>query len=746
MSGFRLSSILVRTTFILAVSAGLVGTLFIDLAASVINNRFHHQAHDRLGELIDTVERTVSIACYLPDKALAGEVTQGLMKNREIAAIAIFDAKKDKLAGQSRPIEPTDTDLHGLEEIRRPVMSPFDPNSVVGEIVLIPDHREITRVIAHNVDDVKGLLGIELIVLSLVVIGMIVLMVIRPIRRISDDLNAMNASEGDKLTPPRGHSHDEIGQVVKNVNALVDRLVYALHEEQAIRSQREAGEKKYLAIFDNAEAGICVLESDGRISSHNPAFARMTGLCLRPDGAINAASLKNLPCRDPAKIEAALNLCLQADAGVTEDIELLDSGSDSHWLHLILTPIGQGLVQGIISDITELTLARQAAEDASKAKTAFLASMSHELRTPLNAIIGFAQLLEMDRSTPLLNEQKTAIGHIMSSGRHLLELINEILDLARIESGNLDIHLQNITLLPVLEESVSLSLLSATPRQIGIQQACSSGLAVRADLSRLRQILLNLLSNAIKYNRQGGSVTLSCEKVGDYVRITVADTGPGIADERRPEIFQPFHRLGAERTNIEGTGIGLVVCQRLVKAMDGHIGFDSTIGVGSRFWIELPQAANAPETAAASADALPKNNLAESRAFNSRVVYIEDNAANINVMKHVFRLLPDIELLIAKNAESGLELIAKTQPGLVLMDINLPGMSGLEAIRRLKADPNTALIPIIAVTAAAMPGDVGLGLKSGVLAYLTKPFDVPDLIAQVRKALNKIATDRQDLL
>lgn len=251
----------------------------------------------------------------------------------------------------------------------------------------------------------------------------------------------------------------------------------------------------------------------------------------------------------------------------------------------------------ILWDISErkhlesmLVEAKTAAEDANKAKSDFLSHMSHELRTPLNAIIGFAQLLEMDKLTPLADDQKTAMGHIMNSSRHLLNLINEILDLARIESGSLDIRLENVALSPLLDEMVSLLLPSATPRQITLHQSCSSEIHIRADASRVRQILLNLLSNAIKYNRQGGSVTLSCDVVTDYVRITVADTGTGIADERRQEMFQPFHRLGAEKTNIEGSGIGLVVCKRLIKAMDGRIGFESTVDVGSRFWIELPNA------------------------------------------------------------------------------------------------------------------------------------------------------------
>jgi PAS domain S-box-containing protein len=242
-----------------------------------------------------------------------------------------------------------------------------------------------------------------------------------------------------------------------------------------------------------------------------------------------------------------------------------------------------------------LVEAKFVAENANKAKSDFLSHMSHELRTPLNAIIGFAQLLEIDELTPLIGAQKEAVGHIMTSSRHLLSLINEILDLARIESGKLDLNIKTVALSPLMDETVSLLIPSATPRQITIHRSCSSEIHIRADVPRVRQILLNLLSNAIKYNRQGGSVTLSCDVVSDYVRITVADTGTGIPDARRQEMFQPFHRLGAERTNIEGTGIGLVICKRLINAMGGRIGFDSTVDVGSRFWIELPNVASTHE-------------------------------------------------------------------------------------------------------------------------------------------------------
>jgi PAS domain S-box-containing protein len=758
MRSFRPSSILMRTTFILVVSAGLVGALFINLAASVIANRFHLQAHDRLGELIDTVERTVSIACYLPDKSLAGEVAQGLMKNKEIASIVILDAKKDKLAGLSRQaeqagntadlnsakpspagegahtlkstaLEQVAVDQHGSAEIRRPVMSPFNPNSVVGEIVLVPDHMEITRRIAQNVDDVKGLLSIELVILSLVVIGMIALMVIRPIRRISNDLHTMNASAGDKLMPPRGHADDEIGRLVEDVNALAAHLVSVLREEQAIRLQREVGEKKYHAIFDNAEAGICLLDGDGWVISHNPAFSRLTDM----DSA--RLNLYELHCSDPARIVAALTSCLSSNVRVKESIELHGSKSGVIWLQLILTPIEHGLAQAIISDITELSLSKEMAETANRAKSDFLASMSHELRTPLNAIIGFAQLLQMDKLTPLADDQKESIGYIVNSGRHLLTLINEILDLARIESGKLDLNIETVALLPLMDETVSLLLPTADARHVAIQQCCPTAMHVHADLSRVRQILLNLLSNAIKYNRPGGSVTLSCDAIDDSVRVTVSDTGIGINDQHCSEIFQPFQRLGAERTAIEGTGIGLVICKRLIEAMGGTIGFASSVGIGSRFWIELPVVAADYKTSTsrsfeAIGDVSDKNG-----SVSRRVLYIEDSPINIEIVKNVFRILPDIELLTAENAETGLAMVHELHPDLVLMDINLPGMSGLEALKILKLDPATKDIPVIAVSAAAMPDDVEAGLKAGFLAYLTKPFDVSELIALVRKNL-----------
>ena len=396
----------------------------------------------------------------------------------------------------------------------------------------------------------------------------------------------------------------------------------------------------------------------------------------------------------------------------------------------------------VLSDLTqkkvveaELLRGKRAAEEANLAKSTFLASMSHELRTPLNSIIGFAQLLDMQAVAPLDPSQEEAVGHILGSSRHLLGLLNELLDFARIESGQIHLVVASMALYPLIGEAVALTRPAAQLRQIAIRHDCRTAMTVSADATRVRQILLNLLSNAVKYNRDGGSVDVSCVTDSDLVRIIVSDTGPGIAEEHRARLFQPFERLDAEHTNIEGTGIGLVICKKLAAAMGGDIGFDSEPGVGSRFWMELPLDHSATRDLARPDVALPEAATAGSPSVRGRVIYVEDNPVNVSVMQHIFRHLPGIGLLITEDAENCLIMIQQTRPDLVLMDINLPGMNGLEALRILKSDPETATIPVIAVSAAAMPRDVRAGLEAGFAGYLTKPFDVAALLSQVKTIL-----------
>jgi PAS domain S-box-containing protein len=419
----------------------------------------------------------------------------------------------------------------------------------------------------------------------------------------------------------------------------------------------------------------------------------------------------------------------------------------------------------ITRDVTEkvkaerdMLFAMEAAEKASRAKSAFLAHMSHELRTPLNAIIGFAQLLDMGVPAPLAETQREAVGHILSGGRHLLGLIGEVLDLSRIEAGRLELNLEPVLLRPLFHEAITLVQPAAGQRHILVQECacprmhahaqslgttvvhtdCPSAAAVMADPQRVRQVLLNLLSNAVKYNRDGGSVNVECLCLGDRIRVLVTDTGRGIPRDRYADLFDPFNRLGAENSRVEGAGIGLAIAKQLVEAMGGAMGFESEPDRGSTFWFELAYARYAqPQVFPAAPAKSVVGTLAriEAPARRGQVVYVEDNPANVTVMRHVFKQIPGADLISAEDAETGLERIRELHPDLVLMDIDLPGMNGLEALRVMRADPALADIPVVAVSAAAMSRDVEAGMAAGFRAYLTKPFDVPELIRLVKEAL-----------
>ncbi len=387
----------------------------------------------------------------------------------------------------------------------------------------------------------------------------------------------------------------------------------------------------------------------------------------------------------------------------------------------------------------EMRQAKEEAEAANRAKSEFLSSMSHELRTPLNAILGFGQLLESDDREPLGEIQKKSINHILSSGRHLLGLINDVLDLAKIESGDVALSLENVSPGAVVAECVDMAVSMGAARQIKIENRCSlnSLPLIRADLMRFRQVLLNFLSNAVKYNRDGGRVVLGCTRLEDgFLRFSINDTGMGLSDKQQAELFRPFNRLGMEASAIEGTGIGLVITRELVSLMNGRLGMKSTLGHGSTFWFDLPISIRAHEslfTRGTPYKSHPngldvKAQDVTSGAAQGSVLYIEDNPANMALMERLFDLFPAVSLSIAQNAEDGLSLARTAPPTLVLMDINLPGMDGFEAVKALHDDALTAGIPVVAVSANAMPRDIQRALEAGFVRYLTKPIDVGEVV------------------
>jgi PAS domain S-box-containing protein len=415
------------------------------------------------------------------------------------------------------------------------------------------------------------------------------------------------------------------------------------------------------------------------------------------------------------------------------------------YLRVVDTRTAEHGTVSTIADVTdeilraaELRDARETAEAASAAKSEFLSSMSHELRTPLNSILGFAQLLERDRKRPLDERQLERLRHVLRGGEHLLRLIDDVLDLARIEAGRITISTEPVSVPEVIAEVTGTVGPMAERAEIAIAPLEPVELPpVAADRTRLAQILMNFGSNAIKYGRPGGHVTFALEQRDPAtVRIAVIDDGIGIPADKRDKVFEPFQRAGQETGPIEGTGIGLTITKRLVEMMKGRIGFTSEAGRGSRFWIELPVHRQATAELIPIAPSVRASPLATGAARH-KVIYIEDNPSNIAFMEDLVGELPSVELVTAPNAEIGLDLIRAHRPHVVIMDINLPGMSGLEAMQRLREWPETRDIPVIGLSAAALLADTRRAAEAGFFRYLTKPVKVAELTHTLEELLER---------
>jgi hypothetical protein len=344
----------------------------------------------------------------------------------------------------------------------------------------------------------------------------------------------------------------------------------------------------------------------------------------------------------------------------------------------------------------------------------------------MNAILGFTQILEIE---PLAVEQHNYVQEIHAAGEHLLELINDLLDLARIDTGRLATAIETVTIGKVVEQAIQMVQPLVQQKQLSLLNKCDPALAVLADPTRFRQILVNLLSNAAKYNRTGGSIRIDSQSKEDgYLCIRVSDTGPGIAPEKLDQLFKPFERLGAEASGIDGTGIGLAISKRLGELMGGSMGAESALGQGSTFWLNLPQADKGKPVAVISQK--------ESRDIvlgKRKVLYVEDNAANLKVVESMLHRQPNLMLLSATNGEYGLELAARYRPDIILLDIHLPGMDGYAVLKALHAGDDTRHIPVVALSADAMPVDIEAGLKAGFVHYLTKPVKMGEFVAVLER-------------
>lgn len=383
--------------------------------------------------------------------------------------------------------------------------------------------------------------------------------------------------------------------------------------------------------------------------------------------------------------------------------------------------------------------ASSVAEQANRAKSDFLSNMSHELRTPLGTILGFAQLIDSGVPPPTAT-QKRSVDQILRAGWYLLELINEILDLALIESGKISITLEPVELMQVLRDCQSMIEPQAKKHDIKIIFAqISAPFVVWADATRLKQVLINLLSNAVKYNRPGGTVVVSCTQSTGRIRICIKDSGQGLTSELIAQLFQPFNRLGQENKGEEGTGIGLVMTKRLIELMGGEIGLESVVGEGSTFWVDIELL---PKTNATPTEIKPTSKPVEHPVHGESglytLLYVEDNPANLLLLESIIERRLDIQLLTALDATSGIELARVAQPNIILMDINLPGISGTHALKALKEQTSTVHIPVIALSANAIPADIKSGLAAGFFQYLTKPIKIDELMSAIDAALQVV--------
>ena len=383
----------------------------------------------------------------------------------------------------------------------------------------------------------------------------------------------------------------------------------------------------------------------------------------------------------------------------------------------------------------ELEETKKEAEEANKAKSSFLSSMSHELRTPLNAIIGFGQVLESDPSDSLGDNQQESVGQILKSGEHLLELINEILDLSQIEAGKISLTIEPVPLDEVIEEAVELVQTTAGKFDVTVVNDAGaeseSDIYVVADQLRLKQVLLNLLSNGIKYNQPGGTVTVQVVSSAKQHQIAIKDTGIGIKEEDINALFEPFNRLGAQAMNIEGTGIGLTITKRLVEVMKGSLEIQSTHGEGTTVTVTLP-AGNLPPDI--ETDQLENDNVAAAktvRGKESTILYVEDNYVNVKLVESILSRRPDIRLIVARTGKEGIELAERELPSLILMDINLPDISGIEAFNQIRKKKATSGIPVVGVSADAMLDVVEKRQIEGFKNYITKPFRIDHFLSVI---------------
>jgi PAS domain S-box-containing protein len=540
-----------------------------------------------------------------------------------------------------------------------------------------------------------------------------------------------------------------VAQRTEELNDLNQRLVDELSERQRLVQSLVESEARFRLLFASSPDAILLVNPYDphvlwSIVDCNEVACSMNGY-TREELIGQPLDLLNGIPSDP--IGSGISMKEMREQGVINK-ETVHRHKDGHFFPVeyattILSYEGHELIMGIDRDITErkqsekaLQEAKQIAEAASQAKSEFLSRMSHELRTPMNAILGFAQLLNMSRKEPLSPRQTEHVKQIVKGGQHLLDLINEILDISRIEAGRLQFSPEPVPVRESIQEVIDLTTPLASNRNIQLQfnLLTQAKPFVMADRQRLKQVLLNLMSNAVKYNQDDGRVNICCDPTeSDGWRISVSDTGAGISPDNLERLFTPFERLTADQTNVEGTGLGLALAKRLVELMHGSIGVDSILGQGSTFWIELPSAESQLDRLQRKGGTGPLPALS---AHTRLILYVEDNIANYELIQQVLADYSQIKLLWATDPATGIELARKHHPDLILLDLHLGGKDGAEVLQALKQDSQTAKFPVVIISADATHNQIERLTMLGATKYLTKPIDVKHFIQLIEELLS----------
>lgn len=572
---------------------------------------------------------------------------------------------------------------------------------------------------------------------------------VKPIYHLLLSLERIDLSKhtGDRLPVSSKSNRTELDDLAHSANRFLDIAEQHMQDLEAAEGKAREDEYRMAAILNSTAEGIITIDKQGRILSFNPKCEGIFG--YRADEVIG----KNVNCLMRSNEREAHQQYLDNAAILEKRIinanrELWGQRKNKEVFPMELTVSSVQLNEqtcyiGILHDISvrklneqKLLKAKTEAESANRAKSQFLSAMSHELRTPMNAILGFGQLLLFNRKESLSVSQQDNVEQILQAGQHLLALINDILDLSKIESGNLDIDFEQVELSEVLAECLELTKNQALGRQVKVSCELPDELPmVYADFTRIKQVLLNLITNAIKYNQPEGLVEINATlQDSTMVRVSVTDNGVGIEESHFKDVFEPFARFDKRAHEIEGTGIGLSVCASLVESMHGKIDFTSERGKGSTFFVDMPVAKEQMLERRASGN--ERDGAVQRLEYdNKTLLHVEDNQANRNLMKVLIKDVSNLVFIEATDAETALEIVHDSQIDIIFMDINLPGMDGVSAMRHLQASPLSRDIPVIAISAAATKQDIRKGIMAGFRAYLTKPLQVTDVIEVIKQVL-----------